>query len=79
MESAFFNNEVFLNFSQTYLTWFVLIFEFSKLEQKNIDVNLLGLDSREISAEPKGFLYYATFLSPVQTLSFIFTQSNSLN
>ena len=38
MESAFFNNEVFLNFSQTYLTWFVLIFEFSKLKQKNIDV-----------------------------------------
>ena len=47
MESAFFNNEVFLNFSQTYLTWFALIFKFSKLKQKNIDViffhqNLLG-------------------------------------
>ena len=38
MESAFFNHEIFLNFSQTYLTCFVLIFKFSKLKQKNIDV-----------------------------------------
>lgn len=84
MQSAFFNSEVFLNFSQTYLTWFFLIFKFSKLKQKNIHViffhqNLLGLHSREISAEPKGFLYYATFLSPIQTLSFRFNPSNSLN